>query len=67
MIGWALFIDPQQNADKPEKCGDTLTVGELIELLQTCDNDAPVFFRYGSGKKFGTINEKLLVEGFYGY
>lgn len=67
MIQWALFIDPQQIGEKPEEGGETLTVGELIELLQTCDNNAHVFFRYSNGEKFGIINEKMFLEALYGY
>ena len=51
----ALFIDGKRNGYSPEQCGLTLTVGELIEVLQQYDEDRPVYLRNDNGYTYGSI------------
>ena len=51
----ALFITGKRNGYSPEQCGRTLTVGELIELLEECDEDSPVYLKNDGGYTYGSI------------
>lgn len=53
----ALYINGNRNGYEPEQCGRTLTVGELIDLLQEFDEDRPVYLRNDDGYTFGSIVE----------
>ncbi len=53
----ALFIDGKRNGYSPDQCGKTLTVGELIELLQEFDEDRPVYLRNDNGYTYGSITD----------
>ena len=52
-----LFINANNNGYEPSKCGRTLTVGELIELLSYFDEDRPVYLRFDDGYSYGSIGE----------
>ncbi|WP_417342044.1 hypothetical protein [Evtepia gabavorous] len=54
----ALFIDGKRNGYGPDQCGRTLTVGELIEILEDFDEDRPVYLRNDSGYTYGSITER---------
>jgi len=54
----ALFIEGKRNGYATEQCGKTLTVGELIELLQEFDEDRPVYLRNDNGYTYGSITER---------
>lgn len=53
----ALFINGNRDGYSPDQCGRTLTVGELIELLQDMDEDRPVYLRNDKGYTYGSITE----------
>ena len=50
-----LFIEGNRNGYIPEQCGSTLTVGELINILENYDHDLPVFLRNDDGYTYGSI------------
>ena len=54
----ALFTDGKRNGYGPDQCGRTLTVGELIEILEDFDEDRPVYLRNDSGYTYGSITER---------
>lgn len=54
----ALFIEGKQNGYGPDQCGRTLTVAELIEILEEFDGDRPVFLRNDNGYTYGSITEE---------
>lgn len=54
----ALFINGKRNGYGPDQCGRTLTVGELIEILEGFDSDRPVFLRNDNGYTYGSITER---------
>lgn len=50
-----LFINGKKNGYDTDQCGKTLTVGELIEILQEYDEDSPVYLRNDNGYTYGSI------------
>ena len=40
----------------------TMTVGELVKLLQDYDEDAPVYLSHDNGYTFGGITERKIEE-----
>lgn len=54
----AIYIDGKRNGYGPEQCGKTLTVGELIEILEQFDEDSPVYLRNDNGYTYGSITER---------
>lgn len=50
-----LFINGKKNGYGTDQCGKTLTVGELIEILQEYDDDSPVYLRNDNGYTYGSI------------
>lgn len=50
-----VFITGKSNGYDTEQCGRTLTVGELIELLQDLDEDSPVYLKNDNGYTYGSI------------
>lgn len=41
---------------------ETMTVGELVALLQDYDEDAPVYLSHDNGYTFGGITERKIKE-----
>lgn len=54
----ALFIEGKRNGYSPDQCWRTLTVAELIEILEEFDGDRPVFLRNDNGYTYGSITEE---------
>lgn len=52
-----LFIKGKRNGYIPEQCGETLTVGELMEILQEYSADTPIFLCNDNGYTYGSITE----------
>jgi hypothetical protein len=57
-----LIITAHRNGYSPKQCGKTLTVSELIEVLQNYDEDLPVYLSHDNGYTFGSISENDLNE-----
>lgn len=53
----ALFIEGKRNGYGIDQCGRTLTVRELIEILEEFDEDRPVYLRNDNGYTYGSITE----------
>lgn len=53
----ALYIEGKRNGYGPDQCGRTLTVGELIEILEKFDYGRPVYLRNDNGYTYGSITE----------
>ncbi len=43
---------------------ETMTVGELVALLQDYDEDAPIYLSHDNGFTFGGITERKIEEVF---
>lgn len=54
----AIYIEGKRNGYGIDQCGQTLTVGELIEILEQYDYDRPVFLRNDNGYTYGSITER---------
>ena len=52
-----LFIATHRNGYAIDQCGETLTVGELINILGNYDEDIPVYFINDGGYTYGNISE----------
>lgn len=50
-----LFINGKKSGYGTDQCGKTLTVGELIEILQEYNEDTPIFLRNDNGYTYGSI------------
>ena len=62
----ALFIEGNRNCygpDQRESC--TMTVGELISLLEDFDPDSKVFLRNDNGYTYGSLSYEDFQEGQY--
>lgn len=58
-----VYLNTNRNGYAPEQCGRTLTVQELIDVLQALDPDANVYFSNDNGYTFGSIWYENIVEG----
>lgn len=52
-----LEITGKRNSYSVDQCGRTLTVGELVEILQAYDDDTPIYINNDNGYTFGSIME----------
>ena len=50
-----LFISGKRNGYNIEQCGETLTVGELIEILSEYDGETPIYLNNNNSYTFGSI------------
>ena len=57
-----LFINGKRNGYDPKQCGHTLTVGELIEILQGFDEDTKIYLNNDGGYTYGSITEYDIYE-----
>ena len=51
-----LFIEANRDAYSPNDVR-TMTVGELISILENCNSDIPVFISNDRGDTYGALNE----------
>lgn len=52
-----LEITGKRNGYSVDQCGKTLTVKELIEILEAYDDDTPIYINNDNGYTFGSIME----------
>lgn len=57
-----LFIEGKRNGYGIDQCGETLTVGELIALLEDYDEDTPIYLRNDGGYTYGSITERDIEQ-----
>ena len=57
-----VFIDGKRNGYSPAQCGKTLTVGELIAILQDFDEDSKIFLKNDNGYTYGSITSHNIDE-----
>lgn len=57
-----VFINGKRNGYDTKQCGKTLTVGELIELLQNYDENSPVYLINDNGYTYGSITDWDITE-----
>lgn len=52
-----LFIEGRRDGYEPSQCGETLTVGKMIEILSQYDEDMEIYLRNDNGYTYGSIDE----------
>ena len=57
-----LFIEGRRDGYSPEQCSETLTVGEMIEILSQYDEDMKIYLRNDGGYTYGSIDEYSFSE-----
>lgn len=57
-----LFIQGRRDGYSPDQCGKTMTVGELIALLEDYDEDAKVYLSNDNGYTYGRISRNSFEE-----
>ena len=48
-------IEAQRGGYSPDQCGNTMTVGELIDELSGYDASTPVYLSHDGGYTYGAI------------
>lgn len=57
-----ILINTNSNGYSTEQCGSTLTVKELIQILEDLDEDSPVYFSNNGGYTYGKIRYEDIFE-----
>ncbi len=57
-----IYINTRRNGYATEQCGGTMTIAELIEVLENFNEDEKVFFRNDNGYTYGAIYEEDIVD-----
>ncbi|WP_346938116.1 hypothetical protein [uncultured Clostridium sp.] len=57
-----VFINGKRDGYAPSQCSNTLTVGELIEILENYDSDAEVYLRNDNGYTYGSITDDDIYD-----
>ena len=63
-MGAHLYFDTRRDGYGPDQCGKTLTVGELISILEEFDESTPIYFRNDNGYTYGGITEGRFEEDY---
>lgn len=58
-----VFIETRRDGYNTEQCDSTLTVKELIEILEDFNEDSPVYFSNDGGYTYGSIKYGDIFEG----
>jgi len=58
-----LYLNTKRTGYSPDQCKNTMTVRELINYLEDCDEDAPVYFKNDDGYTYGSITYSDIEEG----
>lgn len=59
---YGVFIEGRRDGYTPSQCGDTLTVGQLIAMLEGFDTDSQVYLDNDNGYTFGSIDDCSFEE-----
>ena len=60
----ALFIEGRRNGYGPDQCGQTMTVGELLDMLKDYDEDTPIYLKNDGGYTYGNIDWRSFEEDY---
>lgn len=52
-----LYINARRYGYTPQQAGETLTVGELMEILRNYDEGTPVYISNDNGYTYGYLEE----------
>ena len=59
-----VFINGNRDGYSIKQCGDTLTVGELKELLEDFNDDTPIYLNNDNGYTYGSIGYADIYDEF---
>lgn len=59
-----VFLNTKREGYGVEQCGHTLTVKEMIEILQAYEEDTPIYFCNDNGYTYGSIKEYDIEDGY---
>ena len=51
-----LIINAKRNGYSPDQCGNTMTVGELMNYLEDFDLDEKIYLSHDRGYTYGSIS-----------
>lgn len=57
-----ILLETNRTGYNTRQVGSTLTVGELIGMLQDFDEDAPVYFSNDNGYTYGGLNWETIRD-----
>lgn len=61
----ALFIEGSRSGYTPMQCGETITTGQLISILEDFPPDTPIYLINDNGYTYGEITEYTIHNGTY--
>lgn len=56
-----LYIEGRRTGYSPDQCGETMTVGELIDKLSQYDRNIPIYLENDNGYTYGNIDNNSFV------
>lgn len=59
-----ITFETKREGYAPNQCGNTMTVGELIQYLNQFDKDAKVFYSNDNGYTYGSIKSYQINENY---
>ncbi len=59
-----VFIEGRRDGYGPDQCKKTMTVGELIAMLEDYDEDAKVYLKNDNGYTYGSITQSSFEEDY---
>lgn len=59
-----ITFETKREGYAPNQCGNTMTVGELIQYLNQFDEDAKVFYSNDNGYTYGSIKSYQINENY---
>lgn len=59
-----ILMETRRDGYSTSQCGRTLTVGELIELLQGYDEETPIYFSNDNRYTYGSLNYDLITKDY---
>jgi hypothetical protein len=52
-----LLINAKRNGYAPDQCGNTMTIGELINYLEDFNQDEKIYLSHDKGYTYGSITQ----------
>ena len=57
-----ILLQTNRTGYTPSQCGRTLTVGELIRILEDYDEETPIYFSNDDGYTYGNLDYDTVQE-----
>lgn len=59
-----IFINAHNNGYNPEQCGNTITVGELKDILENYEEDTKIYLKFNNGYTYGSVHGYQFEDDF---